>query len=176
MNIRAALVLFLALAPVSAPHAEQVQVREAKVYRRPELVTRAFPMVQNVDMSRRCSVVRLTAEIKGPEAEGWYCPRVEWEKPDGTRAVTESDCPPFERRNECYPARGAECALDWHVEDGRFVVDGNPCGCVVPGYPRAWPLEICAPAHPAGEMWSVRVRLTKNGETLAQDSVRFLVK
>jgi hypothetical protein len=132
-------------------------------------------MVQNVT-SRGCSDVQLTAKIKGPEVEEWYCPRVEWEKPDETVAAAESDCPPFDLRNECYPPRGAECALNWHTEEGHFVVDENPCDCTVPGYPRTWRLDFCAPAHPYGSVWSVTVRLKKNGKTLAQDSVRFLVK
>jgi hypothetical protein len=40
------------------------------------------------------------AEILGPETEAWYCPRVEWIKPDGTVSSFEEDCPPFEERDE----------------------------------------------------------------------------
>ena len=47
-----------------------------------------------------CASVLLVAEIRGPEVESWYCPRLEWEFPDGTRATEESDCPPFDQREE----------------------------------------------------------------------------
>ena len=68
------------------------------------LTLRAFPRVQNVDLGRGCSEVLLTAEIRGPETERFYCPAVTWEFPDGTRASEESDCPPFEEREE-FPRR-----------------------------------------------------------------------
>jgi len=48
------------------------------------------------------SNVILTAEIKGVEDEQWYCPRVEWELPNGTRAMEESDCDPWEEHQD-YP-------------------------------------------------------------------------
>ena len=47
--------------------------------------------------------ILLTAELKGgKETEKFYCPRVEWEWPDGTRSTEESDCPEFEKRDD-YP-------------------------------------------------------------------------
>ena len=47
--------------------------------------------------------IMLTAELRGgEETEKFYCPRVEWEWPDGTRSAEESDCPEFERRDD-YP-------------------------------------------------------------------------
>lgn len=69
---------------------------------KPRLETRVFPAVQNEDLSRGCSQVLMTAEIKGVEDELWYCPQVVWEMPDGTQAMEESDCAPFEEREE-YP-------------------------------------------------------------------------
>lgn len=171
-RVAAAAALFLTLSP---PVTSFFYV-EPKVYNRLTLVTRAFPMIQTVNISRGCSDVRLTAEIKGPEDERWYCPKVSWEKPDGAVSTEESDCPPFEDRNVCRPLRGAECALDWHIENGHFVVDNNPCDCTVPGYPRVWHLGLCAPSHPTGDTWEVKVMLTKNSKTLVQDFVRFVVK
>ena len=68
---------------------------------KPELVTRAFPPI-SIATGIGCSNVLLTAEIKGPESEAWYCPEVVWGMPDGTKAATESDCPPFPERTD-YP-------------------------------------------------------------------------
>lgn len=144
---------------------------------KPELTLRASPRLSLVNLGIGCSPVLLTAEIRGPETEAWYCPRVEWQWPNGTVSATESDCPPFETRNTCFPARGNECALDWHWEDGSFVVDNNPCDCTVPGFPRRWTRNICVPANPVeGEAWSVSVRLSRDGRTIARDTVRFTVR
>lgn len=80
---------------------------------KPRLEIRAFPVVSNMDISRGCSEILMTAEIKGAEDERWYCPEIEWTFPDGTRSVEESDCHPFSeredypriwRRRVCYPA------------------------------------------------------------------------
>jgi hypothetical protein len=38
----------------------------------------------------------------GAETERFYCPRVEWEWPDGTRSSQESDCSAFADRDN-YP-------------------------------------------------------------------------
>lgn len=62
------------------------------------LVTRATPRLSLADGA--CSSVLLIAEIVGPETEEWYCPKVTWEIPDGTRSSEESDCPPFDQREE----------------------------------------------------------------------------
>lgn len=69
---------------------------------KPRLETRVFPAMQTVDLAKGCSQVLMTAEIKGTEDEGWYCPQVIWEMPDGTQAMEESDCAPFEERED-YP-------------------------------------------------------------------------
>lgn len=123
-----------------------------------------------------CAPVLLIAQIRGPEDESWYCPAVEWTFPDGTRAFVESDCPPFEERNSCQPARGPECALDWHWESGSFVVDNNPCDCTVPGYPRRWTRNICAPPTLTLDPWVVMVRLLRDGRTIASDAIQVHVR
>jgi hypothetical protein len=124
-----------------------------------------------------CSEVLLTAEIRGPEDEVWYCPRVEWAWPDGTTSATESDCPPFEARWECLPARGPECALDWHMDPrGGRVIDKNPCDCTIPGYPRRWTRNVCVPPHPEGEGWEFWVRLDRQGKTVTRQRVTVWVK
>jgi len=143
---------------------------------RPVLVLRAAPRMSIANLSIGCSQVLLTAEIQGPEDAAWYCPRAEWTWPDGTTSATESDCPPFEARWECQPARGPECALDWHTDRGGRVIDRNPCDCTVPGYPRRWTRHICVPPHPQGEAWEVRVRLSTSGKTLSTQRVPVWVK
>jgi hypothetical protein len=145
---------------------------------KPKLVTSVFPPIQiyrqdSCKNATRSNVI-LTAEIKGIEDEDWYCPKVEWE---GLGSV-ESDCVPFEERYECYPKQSNECALDWHIDPatGGKIIDSNPCGCEIPGYPRVWRRRLCAPTHPEGQAWSVVVRLTKNGKAIAREEIRFFVK
>lgn len=142
-----------------------------------ELKIRASPPISLHEIRTGCANVLLIAEITGPETEEWYCPKVEWIKPDGTVSMVESDCPAFEERNSCQPPAPAECALDWHFENGQFVVDNNPCGCTVPGFPRRWLIRLCAPPHPVDdEMWEVTARLSKSGRVVAQQTARFLVR
>jgi len=69
---------------------------------KPTLNVRVFPQVSVVNLSQGCTTVLLTAELAGEESEKWYCPKVTWEFPDGTQATEESDCAPFEERDE-YP-------------------------------------------------------------------------
>jgi len=144
---------------------------------RPSLVLRASPRISIASPGVGCSQVLFTAEIRGPEVEAWYCPRVEWQWPDSTVSAEESDCPPFDVRWECYPARGPECALDWHTDPlGGRVIDRNPCECVIPGYPRRWTRHVCVPPHPQGDDWEFGVRLSARGKTISIQRARVLVK
>lgn len=141
---------------------------------KPKLVTRVFPAMQTVNLARGCSEVIMTAEIKGIEDEKWYCPKVEWEG----LGSEESDCVPFEQRYQCFPKPGPGCDLDWHIDSatGATLIDKNPCDCNIPGYPRIWRRRLCAPEHPTGGMWTIVVKLTKNGAVIARDEIRFMVK
>jgi len=48
-----------------------------------------------------CSVdVSFRLEVKDGGDERYYCPEVEWQWPDDTRSVSESDCPPFDEAEE----------------------------------------------------------------------------
>jgi hypothetical protein len=67
-----------------------------------ELKVRAWPVVSQAGTG--CSIVLLTAAITGPETEEWYCPKVEWIKPDETVSMVEADCPVFAEREE-FPRR-----------------------------------------------------------------------
>lgn len=94
---------------------------------KPKLETRVFPQMQTFMIGGSCrnatrSNVILTAEIKGQEAEEWYCPRVEWTLPNGTHAMEESDCDPWEE-HEDYPRiwRKPYCAGP-DVGDGQVAV------------------------------------------------------
>lgn len=168
-------ILRVALALLAGSSAGQLP-EPVKEYRKPELVVHAYPTIQNLNLGVGCSPVQLTARIVGPEAEAWYCPRVTWMKPDQTTSVSESDCPPFDERDECWPPQPPSCAPGWHRRPDGTIVDNTPCSCTVIGYPRTWRLDLCAPQHPAGEAWEVSVRLERAGRTLARNSVRFYVK
>lgn len=144
---------------------------------KPSLTVRAFPMM-SLAGPRGCSSVLVTAEIVGPEDENWYCPKIEWEMPDSTNAVEESDCSPFEKRHQCLEdqtgcgMRGFR--LNPITDQYEDVV--KECACTISGYPRIWRRRICAPAHPNGDEWSVWVRLSKNNKTIARQEIRFWVK
>lgn len=144
---------------------------------KPGLRLRAFPLMQTVDISRGCSPVALTAEIVGPEDERFYCPAVEWVKPDGTTSREESDCPPFQKRAECIESQ-AGCGLQgWHRDAaGRIVERRKDCPCTVIGYPRLWRHNLCAPEHTTGDFWEVEVRLLRGHDLIARETVRFAVK
>lgn len=70
-----------------------------------ELVGRAYPVLSVSDPALGgCSNVLLSVQIRGPETEAWYCPKVEWEFPNETESFEESDCDPYEERSY-YPRR-----------------------------------------------------------------------
>lgn len=145
---------------------------------RPSLTLRVFPAVSIANNSVGCSTILMTAEIKGVEDERWYCPKVEWELPDGTVATAESDCSPYEKRHEC---REDQTGCGWtgfrlNPITNQYENKTKECACTITGYPRIWRRRICAPAHPQGEAWSVWVRLSKNKDTLARQELQFFVK
>lgn len=143
----------------------------------PKLQTRVFPQM-SLTGSNGCSTVIMTAEIKGVEDEEWYCPKVEWELPDGTTATEESDCAPFEKRNQCAEDQTG-CGLTgfyWDPIKKAYVDKVKECPCTITGYPRIWRRRLCAPAHPKGERWEVWVRLSKRGKTLSRQPIHFWVK
>jgi len=48
-----------------------------------------------------CEVdVTFRLEVKDRGDERYYCPEVEWEWEDGSRSISESDCPPFDEADE----------------------------------------------------------------------------
>lgn len=147
---------------------------------KPKLVTRVFPPVQIADLGVGCGEVIFTAEIKGPEDERWYCPKVIWEQTNGMLIGSEeADCPPFEQRDSCYPPQGPECGwkgFRLNPITGQYEDYGKDCPCTVIGYKRIWRRTECVPAHPNGEQWIIVVRFEKNGKTLARDEIRFLIK
>lgn len=144
---------------------------------KPELVTRVFPQMSLIG-PMNCSTIIMTAEIKGPEDEKWYCPKVEWELPDGTTATEESDCSPFEKRHECREDQTGCGVRGFRLNPitGKYEDKVKECACTITGYPRIWRRRLCAPSHPRGEEWSVWVRLSMRGKTLARQEIRFWVK
>lgn len=70
---------------------------------RPRLELHAYPLM-SIAAPGGCSSVLFAAEIKGPEAEDWYCPSVRWGWPDGTHSFEESDCPSWQEKDE-FPRR-----------------------------------------------------------------------
>jgi hypothetical protein len=119
---------------------------------KPHLVVRVAPPVAMADVATGCASVLVTAEIRGPEDEGWYCPAVEWRWPDGTTSMEESDCPPFAERDR----------EGWH-RVGETIVDEPAFG-----YPRRWTRWICLPPHPGADAWEIEVRLSRSGRTVAR--------
>lgn len=144
---------------------------------RPELRVRVSPPISIANPATGCAPVLLTAEIRGPEVERFYCPEVVWEWPDTTVSATASDCPPFEARHECVEPQTGCGIRGWHRgQDGKIVEDRKDCPCTIVGYPRRWTRHVCMPQHPTGGAWEIWVRLVRNRETIARDSVRVHVK
>jgi len=151
----------------------------APTYEKPTLTVRVFPPIQLADTGFGGASVMMTAELHGPETEKFYCPKVTWEFPDGTTAVHEQDCAPFENRHECYPALAKDCGVNGfrlNLKTGEYEDTVKECACNITGYPNLWRRSIAAPAHPEGEYWEVWVRLDKNGKMLARQNVRFWIK
>ena len=141
------------------------------------LTTRVYPAISLID-SRGGSKIVLTAEIKGPETEAFYCPQIVWEL-GSTTAKEESDCAPFEQRHQCQESQEG-CGLKGWKRDpitGDITDVVKECPCTITGYPRIWRRTIYAgPGPENGEPWSVWVRLVKNGKTIARQEFRFWVK
>ena len=83
------------------------------------------------------------AEIKGPETESYYCPKVTWvvgEDPNAIRATTESDCPPFENRNQVIYNNSEACRP--YIKDGELFEPSKTVPSCMPQvrkvYPRLW--------------------------------------
>lgn len=143
---------------------------------KPYLATRVFPPMSLID-AKGGSLVLLTAELKGPEVEKFYCPQVVWELGD-TEAKEESDCPPFEKRHECVEDQKGCGVIGFKLNPKTGAMEDvvKECPCTIIGYPRIWRRKIYAPAHPDGEPWEVWVRLVKNGKVVARQSIKFWVR
>jgi len=63
---------------------------------KPQIDLKATPAIAMLGVGSRSSVtVRFRLSIKDAGNEDLYCPRLEWEWEDDTRASEEADCPPF---------------------------------------------------------------------------------
>jgi hypothetical protein len=63
---------------------------------KPKIELKASPRLAQLGMPPRASAtVMFRLSVKDGGHEDYYCPRVEWEWEDDTRATEESDCPPF---------------------------------------------------------------------------------
>jgi hypothetical protein len=63
---------------------------------KPKTELKANPPLATLGIGSRASAtVRFRLSIKDAGNEDFYCPRLEWEWEDDTRATEESDCPPF---------------------------------------------------------------------------------
>lgn len=144
---------------------------------KPSLVIRVSLPVSLASSATGCSPILLVAEIKGPETEPWYCPRVDWEWPNGTVSTTESDCPPFEARDACLEPQVGCGVTGWHRDSsGAIVEDGRPCPCTIVGYPRRWTRQVCLPPHSKGDAWEITVRLSRDGRVFAAATGRAIVR
>lgn len=145
---------------------------------KPRLAHNVFPVMQTLNIAQGCSVALITIRIQGPENERWYCPAIEWEFIDGTISTDESDCAPFEKRHECQEDQTG-CGLRGFrlnpiTDQYEDIV--KECPCTITGYPRVWTKSVCYPEHPKGAAWKTRVRLRKNGETIAFADIENYVK
>jgi hypothetical protein len=64
---------------------------------KPKIELKANPQFAMLGVGpRNFATVRFRLLVKDGGDENLYCPRLEWEWEDDTRATEESDCPPFE--------------------------------------------------------------------------------
>jgi hypothetical protein len=64
---------------------------------KPKVELKATPALAMLGVGpRNFATVRFRLSIKDGGDENYYCPRVEWEWEDDTKATEESDCPDFE--------------------------------------------------------------------------------
>jgi len=150
---------------------------------KPYLSVMVFPKIQIGSMTQGGSVL-VRAEIMNAESEpeDWYCPKVRWQPVGGTEATEESDCAPYEQRNECYPPMGPECFQRSFREkraDGTLgdwvTVPAGDCSCSVGGYPRSWTKRYFGIPGSPGE-YEIVVVLEKAGEKLAEARESFMVR
>lgn len=65
---------------------------------KPQVDLKPSPSMAMLGIGPRSSVtVRFRLSVKDAGNEDYYCPRLEWEWEDGTRATEESDCPAFDQ-------------------------------------------------------------------------------
>lgn len=97
---------------------------------RPKLELRAFPLM-SIANPAGCSSVLFIAEIKGPEAEDFYCPGVRWTWPNGTESFEESDCAPWDQKDDfprrwsrraCLPSSPVPMRVEVRLERGKDVI------------------------------------------------------
>lgn len=67
---------------------------------KPRLKVRPSPVMALSDPGTGGAVVTIYARIEGEITEEWYCPEATFLWPDDTKAVRESDCPPWEAGEE----------------------------------------------------------------------------
>lgn len=65
---------------------------------KPKVELKANPQLAVLGIGpRSAATVRFRLSVKDGGNEDYYCPRIEWEWEDDTRATEESDCPPFDQ-------------------------------------------------------------------------------
>jgi hypothetical protein len=65
---------------------------------KPQVELKPSPQMAVLGVGPRSSAtVRFRLSVKDAGNEDYYCPKVEWEWEDGTRATEEADCPAFDQ-------------------------------------------------------------------------------
>jgi hypothetical protein len=65
---------------------------------KPKVELKPSPQITSLGIGPRASAtVRFRLSVKDAGNEDYYCPKVEWEWEDETRATEDSDCPPFDK-------------------------------------------------------------------------------
>jgi hypothetical protein len=86
--------------PVAAGLLALLTAGSARALEGPEVDLKPIRKIWILDAGS-CDVdVTFRLEVKDGGDERYYCPEVEWEWEDGSRSISESDCPPFEEADE----------------------------------------------------------------------------
>jgi len=145
----------------------------------PRLEVHSFPPI-SLAFPSRPAYVTVTAELKGPETEEFYCPEVVFISGFGINRIeskVEQDCVPFEERN-VVPPIPPECQM--RLRDGSIIVPACYHNTrTAPGFPRRWTRRyVVGQCQIEGEtcQYTVTVELRRNGRTFKTGSTNFIVQ
>lgn len=146
---------------------------------KPRLVVVASPRMA-IAPPWQPAVITVRAVLYGVESADLYCPKVTFVSPDGQKSVEESDCAPYEHRNECWPPKAKECFPGFRLnrQTGQYEdFPGKECPCNMSGYPRIWSRKYSVGQCPTDNFCEYEITVVlEKGNKKIRESVVFSVR